>query len=243
MKPTIVLEDKAAEGVNTGLISTNCAVNYDVQLNSRTLFKDATWNTICLPFNLTISGSVLDGATVMELSDASFSGGTLTLNFNAVDAIEAGVPYIIKWDKSSNLVSPTFENAILKRTMNPTEIPGVVTFTGIYDPVTFTDTDNTKLYLGAQNTLYYPLSGVQIGACRAYFQLADGITAGDPSSSATIKAFSLNFDEGSESSSISTIHSDVAPADGWFTIDGRRLNEKPEARGMYIHGGKKVMIK
>ncbi len=241
VKPTIVLEDKAAEGVNTGLISTNCAVNYDVQLNNRTLYRDGYWNTICLPFNLTISGSVLDGAKVMELSDASISGGTLTLGFKAVDAIEAGVPYLIKWDKStSDIVSPTFRNAILKRTMNPTEITGVITFTGNYDPVKFTGADNTKLYLGEKNTLYYPNGEMTIGACRAYFQLADGITADDPKTK--IKAVVLNFDE-SESTAISTIHDDAPASTGWFTLDGRRLNQEPVSGGLYIRDGKKVMIK
>jgi hypothetical protein len=32
-------------------------------------------------------------------------------------------------------------------------------------------------------------------------------------------------------------------ADGWFTIDGRRLAEKPSARGIYINNGRKVAIK
>ncbi len=240
-RPTIVLEDQAAEGVNTGLISTNCAVNYDVQLKNRTLYKDGKWNTICLPFDRTISGSVLDGATVMELSDASISGGTLTLDFNAVDAIEAGVPYLIKWDKStSDIVSPTFVNAILKRTMNPTEITGVITFTGNYDPVKFTGADNTKLYLGEKNTLYYPNGEMTIGACRGYFELADGITAGDPKTE--IKAVVLNFDE-SESTAISTIHDDAPASTGWFTLDGRKLNQEPVSGGLYIRDGKKVMIK
>ena len=30
---------------------------------------------------------------------------------------------------------------------------------------------------------------------------------------------------------------------GWYTIDGRRLNGKPEQRGLYIVNGKKVMVK
>lgn len=32
-------------------------------------------------------------------------------------------------------------------------------------------------------------------------------------------------------------------AEGWFTIDGRRLAEKPSARGIYINNGRKVAIK
>ena len=39
-------------------------------LSGRTLYKDGSWNTLCLPFNVTISGSVLagDGVTVQTLN-------------------------------------------------------------------------------------------------------------------------------------------------------------------------------
>ena len=29
----------------------------------------------------------------------------------------------------------------------------------------------------------------------------------------------------------------------WYTIDGRRLNAKPTQRGVYIHNGKKIVVK
>ena len=32
-------------------------------------------------------------------------------------------------------------------------------------------------------------------------------------------------------------------ADAWYTLEGVRLNGKPSARGMYIHGGRKTVIK
>ena len=31
--------------------------------------------------------------------------------------------------------------------------------------------------------------------------------------------------------------------DYWYTLDGRRLEEKPTARGIYLHQGRRVMIK
>jgi hypothetical protein len=30
---------------------------------------------------------------------------------------------------------------------------------------------------------------------------------------------------------------------GWYTVDGRRLDGKPAQKGLYIHGGRKVVIK
>ena len=31
--------------------------------------------------------------------------------------------------------------------------------------------------------------------------------------------------------------------DSWYTIDGRRLNIEPQERGIYLHNGKKVMVR
>ena len=79
-----------------------------VTLTGRTLFKDGDWNTLCLPFNLGnatatdnhhFDGTLLEGATVMELNgdESNLTSGTLTLNFKDAKSIEPGKPYIVKW--------------------------------------------------------------------------------------------------------------------------------------------------
>ena len=71
-----------------------------------------------------------------------------------------------------------------------------VTFTGTYAPVSIgSEGDNTKLYLGAANKLYYPTKTMTIGTHRAYFQLLGDLTAGEPTSpqSSHVRAFNLNF--------------------------------------------------
>lgn len=52
-------------------------------------------------------------------------------------------------------------------------------------------------------------------------------------------------EEEKEESGIESVEAaPVADADGaWFTIDGRRLASKPSARGIYIHNGRKLMVK
>ena len=69
----------------------------DVTLADRTLYKDGDWNTICLPFNVTLDASPLAGATARALKEASISGTTLSLTFDeAVEELVAGTPYIKK---------------------------------------------------------------------------------------------------------------------------------------------------
>ena len=91
------------------------------------------------------------------------------------------MPYIVKWANETNITDPEFSNSEISghapKTIESTD--GKVSFVGIYDPVTLTANDNTVLYLGAGNQLYYPSAAMSINAFRAYFQL-DGITAGEP---------------------------------------------------------------
>ena len=87
-----------------------------------------------------------------------------------------------------------------------------------------------------------------IGTHRAYFQLAPGITAGEPVSSSNakqIRAFNLNFGD-DEATGIISVHDSgfmVNGSDAWYTLDGRKLDGQPTASGVYIHQGKKVVVK
>ena len=98
------------------------------------------------------------------------------------------------------------------------------------------------LYLAADNTLYYPNDAMTIGAFRAYFQLANGITAGDKADGVRIV---LNFGDDESTQGVTTPLSTARGNGGeaWYAIDGRRLMGKPAASDLYIHNGRKVIIK
>ena len=226
---------------NMRRIAFNEGFTGKVCLEGRTLYKNGQWNTLCLPFDVTLSGSVLDGAEARTLSGASFTDKTLTLTFDAVTTLKAGIPYIVRWNSGSNLVNPVFDNVTISNTLGEVEQiidDGYeVTFCGNYNMLTFDDTDRSVLYLGANNTLYYPSSGVKIGGMRAYFQLI-GITAGDKNGEAS----RFVLDLGDASTGIHEVR-DTLTADAWYSLDGRRLPDRPTVRGIYIKNGKKVMVK
>lgn len=96
---------------------------------------------------------------------------------------------------------------------------------------------------GSANTLYYPSADVTVNAFRAYFQLNNGLTAGDPAApnAPGIRTFNLNF--GEESTGISSTPNPSMNGGEWYDLQGRRLNTKPTASGLYIHNGLKVAIK
>ena len=258
LQPALLLADNAD---NTAAIADHAGKTLAVALSGRTLYKDGSWNTLCLPFSVSTASGTLSGnnvkAMTLNTTTSSLADGTLTLNFDDAkgQTIPAGTPFIIKWDESgTDITNPVFEGVTVSKATNDATVDGVLTFTGTYAPVRIADGgDNTKLYLGSGNKLYYPNAAMTIGCQRAYFQLATGITAGKPAGGIEqgndqndpVRAFVLNFgdDEANGILSVSAESSREALPAAWYTLDGRRLDGQPTAKGLYIHGGKKVIVK
>ncbi len=241
---------------------------HNLMLMGRTLYRDGYWNTLCLPFGIdNLSGTPLDGATVKELDTETaydghvtgVDGTTLYLNFKNATSIEAGKPYIVKWETTgADIVNPVFRSVTVTTSTQEIEnpfrysyedpefvtvaAPTDVTFSGgkfcgTYDPTEIYDDEHTRYYLGAQNTLYYPTDEhFTVNAFRAYFQLTD------PNINAS--AIVLNFGDG-ETTGIGSIDNGELRIDNddWYSLDGRRLSGKPTAHGIYINNGKKIVIK
>lgn len=231
---------------NTSLIeSLDGEEGYDVQLADRTLYKDGSWNTLCLPFDVTIAGSVLDGADVRALNNVTLEGETVMLNFTAegqVTELIAGTPYIIKWENSDNIVNPVFTGVTIDKTMNDAtfdiDSDKSITFKGTYSFTTFSETNKSILFLGNSDKLYYPLSGARIGAQRAYFQLT-GLTLSDKVKD--VKQYVLSF--GDDADGISNLSGLSDASEDWYNLDGKKLAGKPSQKGVYIVNGNKTIIK
>ena len=211
-----------------------------VTLTGRTLYKDGAWNTLCLPFNVNnFTGTPLEDATVKTLASTSFSGGTLTMNFSDdLTSIKAGKPYIVKWAAGTSIVDPVFNGVTISDAPANAET-SYVDFVGTYSPVSIYTAEKTNLYLGADNTLYYPTAtDFKVNACRAYFKL-NGLTAGEITSG----AIELNFGEDEATGILTTNYTNDTNSDAWFTLDGRKIDGKPTQRGIYVNNGKKVAIK
>ena len=221
----------------------------NVTLTGRTLYKDGKWNTICLPFDVTLAGSALNGATARPLTAASISGTTLNLTFgDAVNTLEAGTPYIIKWDGdgTSNIENPVFEGVTIEATKHDydTNKESVTTdervrFVGTYKSTAFDAEDQSILLMGDANKLYYPLSGASLGAQRAYFKIGE-----DGGSARQITDFDIDFGEQGTQTVIG--HTDITDSTdkadaAWYSLDGRKLEGQPTKKGVYIHNGRVVV--
>lgn len=242
---------------NSSVISHWNGETKTVTLTNRTLYKDGKWNTLCLPFDVTLSGSALDGAIARPLNEAYISGTTLNLTFgDPVNTLLAGTPYIIKWAKANdyvdddahNIVNPMFNGVTVSTDKHDydTDEESVTTdervrFVGTYKSTTFDSEDTSILLMGAENTLYYPTTAAGIGAQRAYFKIG-GVN--QAMLARRLTSFSIDFGENDNTTSIIGISSETRNnAEGWYSLDGRKLAGKPTQSGIYINNGKKVVIK
>ncbi len=246
------------------LSNKHTLANYDgktvnVSFPERILYKDGDWNTICLPFDVTVAGSPLDGdgVTVKTLKGASLENGTLALTFTegSETELKAGVPYLIKWEKpdpyvafnyehpelASDLYAPTFKNVTLDIILKPVVVTDLIAFDGTYTSWEYKQDSPSVLLMGAENNLYYPQYYSYLNCFRAYFQLLGGIKAIDPGLGGSIKSMVIDF--GEEETDIETVDSGQLTDDSWYTLSGVKLNGKPATKGVYLFNGKKIVIK
>ena len=233
----------------------------DVTIKGRTLYKDGDWNTLCLPFEVALEGSPLEGATVKQLDvtgiyddkQTGLDGTTLNLFFKSATSIEAGVPCLVKWTTGEPLTGDLVFNDVKVHSgmNNVTSQDGKVSFKGIYSPVSWTEENKSVLYLGSANKLYWPAPTdaehpVSLNAFRAYFEASPDPSEGGEQAALQIY---MNFEgegettgivEAEANSSLFTIHSSLSE---WHTINGVKLSGKPTKPGLYINNGRKVVVK
>ena len=265
MQPALRLRDN--DNNNTAIADNNGKA-IAVALQGRTLYKDGDWNTLTLPFDLgdeeaprghEFDGTPLEGATVKALANSESSGtgydastGTLTLYFVDANKIEAGVPYLVKWDKAADyddnptdydIVSPVFLDITVSNE-DPAERKVIsydhnVEFRGNYSPVKLDGGDASNLYLGAANQLYWPSADRTINAFRGYFNV-------NLSGAGQVRSIRLNL--GDKVTGVTLIDNgqwtidNYAGTDSWYDLQGRKLNFKPTQKGIYIHQGRKISI-
>lgn len=256
----------ANDADNSTALTTADGKKRMVTLSGRTLKRDGNWNTLCLPFDFDITGSVLDktGMTLKELDTETadnghltgLEGSTLYLNFKSADKqIKAGKPYIIKWTKPNNynsskdITDPVF-GAVTIDNSSPesvTSADGNVTFTGQYSPFSIVESGatgdnqgniNEILLLAAGNKLGYSQNPRTLHCFRCHFYVPTN-------GSAAARSFVVDFGEGEETTEIETITNNQYPItdSAWYTIDGRKLTGKPTAKGIYIVNGRKEVVR
>lgn len=206
----------------TGYTATSDVYNVNPTVK-RTMTANV-WNTLVVPFDMAIPS----GWTVKE--PTAFDGSTLT--FGNASSIVHGKPYIVK--PTSDVTSFSASGVTLYKDLQDTNVSdGALTMTGTY---TLVDALPFGSYVvGIKNgtsALYRVNSTVSCAPFRAYFVL--------PAES-LVKGNVLNIIFDNTETAISAVESLDKDSGLAYNLAGQRV--RSPKKGLYIIGGKKVIIK
>ena len=215
---------------NAETISGNAAKTVNVKL-TRTLKADV-WNTFCVPFDVTVEGSPLEGATIKQIASVTEKDDGAVINFeNAPATLEAGKAYLVR--TTTAIVNPTF-NGVTVKDVDPTNCSGNANYQliGIYSPLNIDASLYGKVFgINNQDKLAKVKENTSIKGMRAYFLLANSATAAK-----------LNF--GGELTGIDAVDNGEAVMTGKvYNLNGQYVGNSLEGlkKGVYVVNGKKVL--
>ena len=206
-------------------------------------FTTNTWAVMVLPFETTVREiSQVFGYAVVDVLDTSKGDGNNIYFKLHMGKIEANQPFMVKTDAllSGDLVFEGVTTAKVAAETTPVADrdidAGGTKFIGLYQQKELQGAK--QLWLSGAGKWGYNKNNnkVPVGATRAYLQL--------PEESTGEARIFIEEPDGS-TTAISVIAADDANVakEGWYTLNGVKLNAAPVEKGVYINNGKKVVIK
>lgn len=212
-------------------------------------YQKEEWFALVLPFEISVAdlSQAFGYAIVNRLDDVELmSDNKLNIKFKVeMDYIPANEPFVLKTSKAVSEINGTGIidfglQEIVDDGANPSITKGGYSFYGTYNDVQLTKEQTKWSFLAggdwkkvsATSSNHYDLS-----AFDCYFDRAD----------ADAREFVFTFqDIDGTATAIRSVSADgesKSYAEGWYTIDGMKLNAAPAQKGIYINNGKKVVIK
>ena len=215
---------------NSKLLTSNSGLQTSVKLSRKLLANQ--WNTFCVPFGIDIADGKINGieASVMEYDHTTGN----TMEFKEATKIEAGKAYLVK--PSADITNPQFDNVTIKND-DPT-VSGDAngySFVGIYNPKTFSDSDQERVLILASEAKFMRVNnGQRMKGMRAYFTIPTGT-----------KAEAVRLMINNRPTALTEITTTPSTSEKIFYIDGTYAGSdiKNVKKGIVIKGSKKYWIR
>ena len=215
---------------NSGLLTDNNELQTAVKLSRKLLANQ--WNTFCVPFDIDVTDGKINGikASVMEYDHTTGN----TMEFKEATKIVAGKAYLIK--PSADITAPQFDNVTIKNDdpMVSGKADGY-SFVGIYNPKTFSDSDQKRVLILASEAKFMRVNnGQRMKGMRAYFTIPAGT-----------KAEAVRLMINNRPTALTEITTTPSTSEKIFYIDGTYAGSdiKNVKKGIVIKGGKKYWIR
>lgn len=195
------------------------------------------YGSVCLPYDALLP----EGATAYAVSATNVKAGsdndtaTLTPIATAGEVVAANTPMLI------HRSSDSYSLFAFNRGTGTAKAAATNLLLGTKN--TSIDNSDTYYVLGVNSTTgskhykelgFWRSTNKKIGTWRAYLDLT-------ASSASAARGFVFVLDD--SPTSISRIRTAESSADAlWYTLDGTVLSQKPTEKGIYIHGGRKIVV-
>ncbi len=249
---TLVLDSNDAQLFDKiEIASADCAADaatkYTVKFGGNRVLKAGKWESFVLPFEIRVAdlsvamSSVADenGYAIFNMYNETTSDAENVRFSMVMDKIPANTPFLIKTEKDVTLkTNVTIKNVkiVAPASANPTkEVAGKTVMTGCYADTEITSND--KFFF--QGTWMSGSSDASdptiLPATMAYWTPA----------SAEARVFVEEFDNvtGIKTVEIGAGVNGNAVKDGWYNLNGMKLQGAPTEKGIYIYNGKKFVVK
>ena len=215
--------------------------------------KAEQWYTMVLPFKTNVAEiSSKLGYAVVNVLNTSNSSNEVKFKLHMQD-IEANEPFLVKVYKQIDLANTDLDGdhatldplTFTGKTIAYVETPSVKDAKGTQYIGTFmgyigTEGTTDEYYMATSKGKWYN-AGIKgdDGKCGytrpsgAYLKVAEGVHA----------RILIEEPDGTTSIHTLTANGEMVPAQGWYTLNGVKLQGVPTEKGIYINNGKKVVIK
>ena len=232
--------DDAETDDDEGFFATYIAPNNGkvgtITFTNERLLKPQVWTAMVLPFDITVAklSAALGYAVVNTLAaDATAENVKFELNMGT---LAANTPFLVKTSEEVDMNNVEFKEVVIKAPASAdAAVVGndAVKFHGVYNEITRAFTANEWI---TANNKWYGNYKFGMKPLAAYVEII-GSTTNAP-------VFTVQ-DENGYTTAISAIKADgtALEADGWYTLNGVKLQGAPVEKGVYVRNGKKVVIK
>lgn len=199
----------------------------EVKVNVVRKLSTGMWNTLCLPFDILDFSDIVGAARIAQFS--GYNASTNSLEFTSVENMEAGVPYLVYPEEDIEQI--TLSNVTINSQLTPVTY-STYEMVGIYDPTTLYAGDKQTLFLGNNNTLYYPNVDNDLKAFRAYFKTATGNSANICVDGVMTDITTVQIDKNEDGGRI-------------YNVSGQFVGTSTDTlqKGVYVSRGNKLIIK
>ena len=223
---------------------------YNIRFGSREVVVD-NWDVLCLPFDVTPAQlSNAFGYAAIARLDEENDDGDILFKLSVSGKIPAGTPFLMNVgdtyktkDNFRKVVS--FTGVTVKAVEASTIVSDAAgnRFIGIFSPVALHDSNTLYLSEGVWYSAgnFSEEEPFTLKPLRCYLDISANtmtttprIIIEDGGGTSIIEVAAIN--EG-------TLGRKAGQDNGWYTLTGTRLTEVPTTKGIYIHQGRKIIIR